>query len=402
MSHIPDCAPYEDMRQTPETSAMKKRLLRRAACSVLLLGALGCYGCIEQIGNVLRPLDRDAGGTATDSGIAVVDAAGGTPADLRTPRTLTPVPPNAASFGWQGLQRQFKDADGSTCTGAVTIAMGDQAVCFVAADDSLRCAGRVYMKTFGSRFVDTGQRQVDQILLSSTFNIEGGNQMCIHKTGGIVMCMGYGNVIKAADFTRWGAKTDWSAIGTGTFDELCGIDSAGQVYCSGFRLGDTPLVQDGGRGHVTFWQSNSGTMHFDEVNVFRVSAGRAECQVGITGLRCPRTLFGLPGTVVDGSIIRSMNFGTMEDACWLTQDGKVSCMRFDMNDMGRLESAFTGGTVLALAANFYTDSMCAVFSDGSLHCVGSNSQGKLGTGDTRALSTETMVQPPGTVRIDCR
>lgn len=322
--------------------------------------------------------------------------------DLSFLLPLTPVPPTAASFGWQGLQKQFKRSDGSTCTGAVTIAMGDQAVCFVAADDSLRCAGRVYMKTFGTTFVDTGQKQVDQILLSPTFNIASGNQMCIHKTGGVVMCTGYGNVVKAADFTQWGTKTDWAAISTGTFDQLCGIDRAGQVYCSGFGLGNTPLVQDGSRSHTYFWQSTNGALHFDEADVFRASAGRAECRVGSKGLDCPRSDFGIVGTIVDGSMVESTSPERMDDTCWLTQDGKVSCWRMDRMDVGRLESAFTGGTVLALAANLYTDSMCAVFNDGSLHCVGSNTQGKLGNGTIGTIATETMVQPPGTVRIDCR
>jgi alpha-tubulin suppressor-like RCC1 family protein len=62
---------------------------------------------------------------------------------------------------------------------------------------------------------------------------------------------------------------------------------------------------------------------------------------------------------------------------------------------------FTTGTVLAIAGNYYTDSLCAVYNDGSIWCVGSNDQGKLGTGTMTTLQVETMVQPPGSVDTSC-
>lgn len=182
------------------------------------------------------------------------------------------------------------------------------------------------------------------------------------------------------------------------------MDRAGQVYCSGYGLGDSPLLRDGGKAHTLFWQATTGTLIYDDPSVFRVSAGRTECQVTSSGLLCGRSSFGAAGSVVDGSrVVGAAGAGPESDVCWLTQDGKVSCWRTDrLGGPGRMEAAFRGGTVLARAANQYTDSMCAVYNDGSLHCVGSNTQGKLGTGDALPLATETMVQPPGTVRIDCR
>jgi len=321
--------------------------------------------------------------------------------DLHLPQVLTPVPPSAGHFGWQGLQTQFKDANGPACTGAVTVAIGDQATCFVAADDSLRCAGVVYTKSFGPRFVDTGQNGVDQILIGPTFNIANGNQLCIHKTDGTALCIGFGNVIKAADFTQWGTLNNLVAIGTGTFDQLCGIDQTGKIYCSGSGIGTTPVVQDGGKLHSFFWQDTFGMLKADDLSVLRASAGRTECQVQAAGLRCFAGTFGTAGNVVDGSEVASVAGVGMPDACWLTSEGKVMCARHDMMGNVSMKPAFSGGTVLSLAANLYTNSMCAVFNDGSLYCVGKNDQGKLGTGDTVPLTTETMVQPPGTVRINC-
>ncbi len=325
----------------------------------------------------------------------------GTVSDLRPTSNLTPVPPSAGNFGWQGLQTQFKDSSGLTCSGAVTIAMGDQAMCFVAADDSLRCAGVVYMKNFGPRFTATGQTGVDQILLGTTTNITTGNQLCIHKLDGTVLCTGFGNVVKSADFTPWGTLKNLVAIGTGTFDQLCGIDTTGKIYCSGAGISDTPVVQDGGKSHSFFWQDTYGTPRADDPSVLRVSAGRSECQVQASGLHCPFATLGTPGSVVDGSVVESMNGDQNREACFLTADGKVTCARRDIHGMYTMQPVFTRGTVLSLAANYYTTSMCAVYSDGSLYCVGSNDLGKLGTGDTMALATETMVQPPGSVRINC-
>src|SRR3712207_1207470 len=43
----------------------------------------------------------------------------------------TAVPPTAQDFGWQTLQTAFRDAQGQACTGAVTLATSDHAVCYV-------------------------------------------------------------------------------------------------------------------------------------------------------------------------------------------------------------------------------------------------------------------------------
>ena len=67
------------------------------------------------------------------------------------------------------------------------------------------------------------------------------------------------------------------------------------------------------------------------------------------------------------------------------------------------------GRAVALAVDLYswTDSpaappaRCAAFDDGSLWCIGENASGKLGTGGYAALTVETAVAPPGSVRIDC-
>jgi hypothetical protein len=60
------------------------------------------------------------------------------------------------------------------------------------------------------------------------------------------------------------------------------------------------------------------------------------------------------------------------------------------------------GKVLHLAGHTYSDSLCAIYNDGSIWCIGSNDEGKLGTGDTNPLTVETMVAGPGTALVSCK
>ena len=57
--------------------------------------------------------------------------------------------------------------------------------------------------------------------------------------------------------------------------------------------------------------------------------------------------------------------------------------------------------VLYLAGSFYSDSLCAIYKDGAVWCIGSNRNGKLGTGNNLDLSVETMVAPPGSAHVAC-
>lgn len=317
--------------------------------------------------------------------------------DLLTQQAgLTPVAPTVGRFGWQSLQTEFKDRNGTTCTGAVTVTVGNQAVCYVAADDSLRCAGSAYTRTFGNQFVATGQTGVDQILIAPD------SQICIHKTDGTAMCLGNGNVVKAAaDFTPWGSLNNLVAIGTGTFDQLCGIDKTGVIYCSGIEITPTPSVQDGGRTHSSFWVAVTGELRADDATVLRASANRSDCQVTPAGLNCYGMVFGIPGNIVNGNQTRRAGSSALGRTCWLSSDGKVTCSIYQAQDNYTIEPIFTSGSVLALASDMYTDSLCAVYSDGSLACRGTNELGQLGTGDTNPLVAEKIVQPPGSVRVNC-
>lgn len=319
---------------------------------------------------------------------------------------LTPAPPNANDFMWQSLQIEF---NASTCTGAVTLAVAPDAVCYVDSNSQLKCAGRIYTKTYGSSFVAAGQTGVDQILLSATFNSATGNAICVHEvtaTGGTVWCFGdanswgqFGGGVSgpSANWVQWGGPnaSKLTRIATGTWDQICALDSNGTVSCSGAGFGTSPVVQGTGSGHRSVWVDTFGNVHIDDPAVFRASAGRAVCKVRTGGLDCedvPGVYYGTAGSVVDGNEVM-MPPSAGFSVCWLDSSGRLFCKDGSQH--------FSTVTVLAFGSSPYTNTLCAAGSDGSLWCVGDNSQGKLGNGNTSALSTDTQVQPPGSLRISC-
>jgi hypothetical protein len=203
----------------------------------------------------------------------------------------------------------------------------------------------------------------------------------------------FGDTLSTA-FSQWTARDDIAAIATGTWDQICGITLTGQVYCGGNPGGNpaygNPPVAVGAPGQSSVWVDTSGAAQLSDAAVLRPGESRAECTVRTEGLVCGGSVYGPPnGKVVSGS----RSSGSPADfTCWLDSDGSVGC-----TDGPR----FAPGKVLYLASSFYTDSLCAIYNDGAIWCLGSNQFGKLGTGSAAPLMTETRVAPPGTARVRC-
>jgi hypothetical protein len=207
---------------------------------------------------------------------------------------LTAAGPTADTFMWQGMQQHFVE-NGTACRGRTALAVSENAVCYVATDDSLRCAGRVYGKNFGTSFTDAGMTGVDQILLSPkrpTFPFPWvfygpRNALCVKKHDGSAWCrgayntdgqFGNGTTSSSSGFTRWGCSNDLVAIGTGNWEQICALDRAGLVSCAGKSYGARPTFVPGER-HRSFWIDPAGTIHTDDANTFRASNGRTDCRV---------------------------------------------------------------------------------------------------------------------------
>ncbi len=328
------------------------------------------------------------------------------PPDAPVYAGLVPVAPSATEFMWPSLQEHFR-RDGVDCHGQVTLAVSDRAVCFVGSDDDLHCAGSVYTHDFGPTFAAIGKLGVDQIMLTPTFNAENGNSMCVHERDHTIECFGTNNTWgvfgngttdPSDTWTTFGAGHVWTRLG-GIIDVRCALDDAGVAYCAGWGLGNTPVAVDGSTVHSSLYLDPAAGIHFDDPMVFRAASGSA-CWVKSAGLNCnaPQAdaWSGDPGDVVDGTVSANPFGSGAAPVCRLDPAGAVYC-----TVAGITEQEFVGHPNVALAGNFYTDTRCAVASNGSLWCRGMNRYGELGIGSSTPVPHEIEVQPPGSVKLTC-
>jgi hypothetical protein len=206
---------------------------------------------------------------------------------------------------------------------------------------------------------------------------------------------GDGTKVGSTDPVAWGSHTDLHRLATGTWDQICGLTDGGDAYCAGYGFDTTPVAQG---AHTSVYVDTFGQANFDSATVVRVPNSRTECKITVDGFACGGPApYGNGGQVVDG---------TVQDgrACWLESDGKVTCTPWSFGPPGApvFAPTFTARPVLAIAANFYSDAICAVYDDGSIACMGKNDHGQLGTGDTAYVSAETIVAPPGTIDTTCK
>ncbi len=352
-----------------------------------------CWGCGKVTDNAAT--DGATGdGAAGDGSTTDALEIDGPSTDAAVPVPVTAVAPTVGNAMYQGTQRDFRTQLGTTCRGRVAASMGGTGFCYLAADDSVKCAGVVGGINYGLTASSTGQTGVEQIMV---FFLDNG--MCVTKTDHTVWCMGsntnaFGST-QTQTFARWTARNDLAAIGSGTWDQICGITSTGQVYCGGIgspNFGNPPIAV-GAAFQTSLWVDGSGMAHLSETSVLRPGESRTECQVRANGLVCGGTAYGpTNGTVVAGSQIQGAGGPGNPTVCWLVNDGTVTCTT---------GPRFAANRVLFLAADYYSDSLCAIYTDGSVWCIGSNSNGKFGTGNTAALTTETMVAPAGSARVRC-
>lgn len=323
--------------------------------------------------------------------VPVSDVDGGTDGPNGSP--VTPVAPAAGKVMYQGQQRLFRTSTGTSCSGRVAASMGGTGFCYLAADDNVKCAGLVGGTTYGMTLAPIGVGGVEQILLMFL-----DNGMCVTKTDHTALCMGTNtNALGTASpsFTRWTARTDLAALGSGTWDQICGITTAGQTYCAGKATPEygQPAVAVGTTGQTGLWVDTTGAAKLSDATVVRPAESRTECQITTAGMKCGAATYGpTNGTIVSGTLTASAAAGAAPVPCWLTDNGTVTCSS---------GPRFAAGKVLLLAANYYSDSMCAIYNDGSVWCLGSNTNGKLGTGNTTALATATLVAAPGSARVRC-
>jgi uncharacterized repeat protein (TIGR03803 family) len=307
------------------------------------------------------------------------------------PRAFRPVAPQSGNFMWQTLQEDFVDSAGDTCNAPVAIAVGDRVICYSAIGGELRCSGAVYQTTYNFD-VPVGITSVDQIMVSPTSQTADGNAICVHKTDGTMWCMGnvwngsgqfgVGSTETSSAFLLWGGRTDLKRVGTGTWDQMCGLTSSNQVMCSGHSFGTVPILVGSG---TSFYVSTFGTVTI-EPEIDRASPGRSECTVVEGALVCPGHAISSTSPVVDGGA-RRQDLG--EEYCLLNIEGAVECSLFEYGGDTRVDQYLELSDALALATNPYTRRICAIRRNGSIWCADG------GPG------SEVQVQPAGSVATAC-
>jgi hypothetical protein len=317
---------------------------------------------------------------------------------------------------WQGQQTRFTTSTGCACNATLALGVGDRAVCYAAATTgALMCAGAIDTSTYPvSTFAAAGETGVDQILISLTANSVTGNAVCVHETSGNARCMGdynswgqfgTGSTGASATFVTWG-QPNLVAIGSGTWDQACALDTSKSVYCSGYHFGTSPVMQGDGGVHTSFWVTTSGMVSLDDTTLLRASESRTDCAIEASGMVCNGTSagpFGTPGQVVMGGYVRNLpgmgpqpNFcsnGLQAPICWLESSGRVTCGSCDMTGNFGTQSFFMGKSVLALGLNFHGSILCAVLTDGSIDCLGSDASG---------ATLNAPQAPAGSVSVACQ
>jgi hypothetical protein len=214
----------------------------------------------------------------------------------------------------------------------------------------------------------------------------------------------------SSSFVQWGGRSDITAVGTGTWDQMCASTTSHEVLCSGNGFDVNPVTS--GSVGTGFMVTAFGTVRIDDPAVWRPGESRTECYVGPLGLMCGGGFdppIGTPATVVAGGNTQGLpddpqaGFCFPRPACWLESNGRVTCSSCDSQQPGQqtMRSYFTPGSVVSLGLSSNGDNLCAVYGDGSLWCLGSNASGMLGTGDFSPRTTPVQVQPPGSIQIGC-
>jgi hypothetical protein len=314
------------------------------------------------------------------------------------------LPPTSSRFGWQSTQRRLALGNSQVCESDLIIRLSSYALCYAdRSTDKLKCAGQVHDKDFGNSFSTYGRAGVEQVYMADSYDdmcsLAGTTLECFGENTQGQLATGSGGSVSSSSPVDWGGRTDIEAFATGTGGQICAGTTGGDIYCAGTDFGSSATMQGTGS---TFWVDPFGDLNTSPSDVLGAQPGRAECTVKSSGLDCRGTTFG--SDVVSGGVTDRLpsDSGVGQRVCWLEEDGQVFCEDRDALSGPDRTELFSQIDAVALAVSQSSGSRCAVATDGSLWCIGENNNGQFGTGNTNNLSSETQVQPSGSVRFGCQ
>jgi len=188
--------------------------------------------------------------------------------------------------------------------------------------------------------------------------------------------------------------------GENTYSQL-GVPAAAVEDCGGTPCSTTPVTVPGvSAGTVAAGGSHTCAIQPDQT---------AWCWGGSTGSGSGSTSGVLPPTQVSGPVAAAQIAAGGGHSCAIALDGQVQCWGDASNgQIGDQASAgwtvsatpvavpsLNGSAVSLSAGNFHT---CAIRTDGSVSCFGSNTFGELGNGTTVDSAVPVTVVDPGTIQ----
>ncbi|MFT4049618.1 MAG: hypothetical protein QM648_07240 [Solirubrobacterales bacterium] len=274
---------------------------------------------------------------------------------------------SSGELGNGSFDPSFVPVDVTGISSATDIASGDETACVVLADTTVRCWGDNSSGQLGINSYDDSNVPVTPTGVSGAKQISGNDYtFCVATTSGTVKCWGSNSSGQLNTGDTADAKVPVDVAGYANVakvsvgpDNVCALSTAGTVKCSGIN-------DDGELGTGT-----SGGPSYTPVDVVGVS-NAVDIEVG------------------------------NEWACALISGGTVKC--WGENDNGQLGIGSTDsdehptptevpglGGVVSLSPGY--DFGCALLSDATAKCWGSNGDGEAGGGSAVSNVTSPTLVP---------
>jgi alpha-tubulin suppressor-like RCC1 family protein len=304
----------------------------------------------------------------------------------------------------------------SGSTRATQIAAGDFYACALISDGTVRCWGANFWGQLGNGTTTDSSTPVAVSGISgstlATQIAANYHHACALISDGTVRCWGENNYGQLGNSTTTDSSTPVVVTGisgstratqiSAGQGHTCALISDGTVRCWGKNIGLNPVVVSGISGSTLATQIAAGGDHTCAL----ISDGTVRCWgYNTTGQLGNGTTTDSPTPVVvsgiSGSTLASKIAASYRHTCALISDGTARC--WGSNTRGQLGDGTTansstpvvvsgilgplGGTQIA-AGLYHT---CALISDGTVRCWGSSADGQLGDGTTTNSSTPVVV-----------
>jgi alpha-tubulin suppressor-like RCC1 family protein len=300
---------------------------------------------------------------------------------------------------------------------APSLSAGEYHNCALIAPGSVSCWGYNPNGELGDGTTTTRTSPVSVSSISTATAVAaGGEHTCALISGGTVKCWGYnaygqlgnGTTTDSSSPVSVSGLTNVTSVASGSYAyATCAVISDGTAKCWGDNYAG--MLGDGTNTNRSAPVTVSGLSNVTQIAVGGVftcallSNGTVDCwgddaagELGYGGYYGSSYSRTTPGAVsgITGAVQIAVGYA---NACALLSDGSVKCWGSDYNgESGQTASlvptpATVSGISGATSISAGEIDMCAVISDGTLKCWGWNGYGQLGNGTTTDSHTPVSV-----------